>query len=187
MLFAPTLALLAIVFNFCAVIHVANRRNNRTTSRWFTIEDIIDGTTVKASKNYLDIVTPPPPTSPPVYSSVLRRAEWAYRSSAVRILDLVDGHGPRVRTVSDIAPPPLFSSSSPSPTKPTDPIASVGSFPPTLTSPIHPATFEQFPTYDPSTPPVIASPVAQSLGLAGWLSCLVYALISIVLKVSRLR
>ena len=184
MLFTPTLALFAIVFNFCAVFHIANNRNGHSPTRWFTIDYAtyaFEDASVHTTR--LGVVAPPPPASSPIYTSALHRAEWAYRSSTVRIIDFVEGSS-KARTVPAVASPPSLP---PSPTKPTDPITSADCLPPTLTSLIHPATFESFPTYNPSTPPVIASPVAWSLGLTGLFSCLVCTLIFTLLKVSGLR
>lgn len=189
MLFAPALALLAVVFNFCAILHITNKRNAHSTSRWQLLDDAMYGlgeTTVVANANHLDIVAPPPPTPSPIYSPALRRAEWVYRSSAVRILDLVEGSSKVQASPSGVSPPPL-PRSSPSPTKPTDPVASTDHLPPTLTTPSHPATFEPFPTYDPSTESAIVPPVARSWGLMVFFSCFVYAAIFTWLKVSISR
>lgn len=186
MLLTPTLALLAIAFNFCALLHVANNRNGQSASRWhFLDRDIyaLDETTAMAYASYLDTSVSPPSIPSPAYSPALRRAEWAYRSSAVRIVDLVDGSS-RVRTASDCSLPPLPLQSSPSTTEPTDPVASVGPLPPTLTSPSYPATVEPFPTHDASVSSMITSPVAQSMGLAGFF-CFIYTGIFVWLKVSR--
>lgn len=186
MLVTPALALLTLVLNFYALLHVTNNRKGLSTkagSRWQVLDHAfyaLEETIVTAHENYLDITAPPPPTSSPVYSTALRRAEWIYRSSAIRILDLVDGSD-KVQSVSDID----SRSSHPSPTKPTVPVAPAGHLPPTLTSPIHPATFEPFPTHEPSTPPVLTSSVARSLGLTGFISCLVYAFVFTWMKVSR--
>lgn len=188
MLLTPTLALLTIVFNFCALLHVTNSRNGLST-RWNALDHVIyalEETTVTAYENYLDIVAPPPSTSSPVYSPALHRAEWVYRSSAVRILDLVDGSS-KVQTVSSVDSPSLLPPSPLSPTKTADAGVPAGHLLPTLTSPIHPATFEQFPTYDPSVPSAITLSVAQSLGLIGSASLLVYTLIFAWLRVSRPR
>ena len=181
MLLAPTLALLTIVFNFCALLHVTNQ-NGLSTSRWPTFDRVfyaLEETTVAAYTNYLGIVAPPPPASSSVYFPALRRAEWVYRSSVVRMLDLVDGPG-KAQAASGVAfPPPL--------TEQTDHKASTGPLPPTLTSPIHPATFESSPEYELSILRMIASPVAQLLILAGFFFCLAFALGFAWLKVSRLR
>jgi len=185
MLFPPALALLAVVFNFCALLHLTNNRNGLSTSRWYTLH-ALEESTATAYANHLDIVSPPPPTPSPIYSPALRHAEWVYRSSAVRILDFVDGSG-KVRTVSDVGSPPLLPQSPPSPTKSTDPVASAGLLPPTLTSPSYPATLEPFPTRVPSTASGIASPVARFLGLMGFFSCFVYAAIFAWLKVRSQR
>ena len=190
MLVTPALALLTLVLNFYALLHVTNNRKGLSTkagSRWQVLDHAfyaLEKTTVTAHENYLDIVAPPPPTSSPVYSTALRRAEWVYRSSAVRIINLVDGSS-KVQTVSDANSPPLLPPSHPSPTKPTDPVAPPGHLPPTLTAPIYPATFEAFPIYEPSTPSVLTSSVAQFLGLTGFISCLVYTLVFTWMKVSR--
>jgi len=184
MLLTPTLALLAIVFNFYALLQVTNNRNGHSTSRWhFLDRDIyaLDEATATAYANYLDASVSPPSAPSPVYSPALRRAEWAYRSSAVRIVDLVDGSS-KVRTASDRSFPALPPQSSPSPTEPT--VASAGLLPPTLTSPSHPATVEPFPTQDSSILPAITSPVAQFMGLAGFF-CFVYIGVFAWLKVSR--
>jgi len=183
MLVAPALALLAIVFNFCALLHVTSNRNGHSTSRWhFLDRDIygLDETTAAAYANYLSTPVPPPSAPSPVYSPALRRAEWAYRSSAVRIVDLVDGSS-KVRTASDRSPLPSPPQPPPSPTKPIYPVAPVGLLPPTLTSPSYPATVEPFPARD---SPAFAPPVAQSVGFAGFL-CFVYTAIFGWLKVSR--
>ena len=188
MLFTPTLALLAIVFNFCALFHVANNRNGHSTSRWhFLDRDIyaLDEITATAYANYLEASTPPPSAPSSVYPPALRSAEWAYRSSAVRIVDLVDGSS-KVRTASDRSLLPLLPRSPPSPTKPTKSLASTGILPPTLTSPSHPATVEPLPAQLSSASPAVASPVAQSMGLAG-LFCFVCTGILVWLKVSRQR
>jgi len=189
MLVTPALALLTLVLNFYALLHVTNNRKGLSTkgSRWQVLDHTFYGleeTTVTTHENYLDIVLPPPPSSSPLYSTALHRAEWVYRSSAVRILNLVDGSS-KVQTASGADSPPFFSPSRPSPTKPADPVAPAGHLPPTLTSPIYPATFEPFPTYDPSTPSVLTFSVAQSLGLTGLISCLVYTLVFAWMKVSR--
>jgi len=184
MLLSPTLTLLSIVFNFCALLHVTNSRNG-ISPRWPALDRAIyalEETTVTAYSNYLDIVAPLPLTSSPVYSPTLRRAEWVYRSSAVRLLDLVDGSG-KIQTAPDVASPPSSPLPLPSPIKPTDPITSTSL--PTLTSLTYPATFEPFPTYDPSTPSVATSPVAQSSGLTWVAFCLVFASMFTWLKVSR--
>ena len=187
MLVAPALALLTLVLNFCALLHVTNNRKDLSTkagSRWQVLDHAfyaLEELTVTAHENYLDIIAPPPPASSPVYSTALHRAEWIYRSSAVRILSLVDGSG-KVQTVSDAS---LLSSSHPSPTKPTDPVALAGHLPPTIASPIYPATFEPFPTCEPSTPPELISLAARFLGPTGFISCLVYMLVFAWMKVSR--
>jgi len=181
MLLTPTLALIAIVFNFCALLHVSNNRNSPSTSRWHTLDRAIyalEETTTAAYESYLDIIAPPPRTSSPVYSPTLHHAEWVYRSSAVRILDLVDGSG-KAQTVSDFAFPPTGLPSSPSsPTKPTNNLVPTAPLP-NLTSSIYPATR--------STLSVITSPVAWFLGLTGFISCLVYMSKLTWLKVSRPR
>lgn len=190
MLVTPALALLTLVFNFCALLHIANHRNGlstKTGSRWQVLDYGIyplQETTDTVYKNSLDIVAPLPPTSSSVYSSTLRSAEWVYRSSAVRILDLVDGSS-KVQTISGIDSPPSLSQPLPSPTRPTDFIVPVVHLPPTLTSSTDPATFEPFPIYDPSIQTVTTSSVAQTLGLTGFISCLVYTLVFIWMKVSR--
>jgi hypothetical protein len=187
MLVTPALALLTLVLNFYALSHVTNNRKGLSTkagSRWQVLDHAFYGleeTTVTAHDNYLDIVTYPPPASSPVYSIALHRAEWVYRSYAVRILNLVDGSG-KVQTVPDADSLPLLP---PSPTKPTHPVASASHRPPTLTSPVHPATFESFPTYEPPTPSVLTPSVAQTLGLTGFIFCLVYTLVFTWVKVSR--
>jgi len=189
MLVTPALALLTLVLNFYALLHVTNNRKGLSTkagSRWQVLDDTFYGleeTIVTAHEHYLDIVAPPPPISPP-HSTALHHAEWVYRSSAVRILNLVDGSS-KVQTASGAGSPPFLSPSHPSPTKPTDPVAPAGHLPPTLASPIYPATFEPFPTYDPSTPSVLTFSVARSLGLTGLISCLVYTLVFTWMKVSR--
>ena len=191
MLVTPALALLTLVLNFYALLHVTNNRKGLSTkaqgSRWQVLDHTfygIEETTVTTPENYLDIVAPSPPSSSPLYSTALHRAEWVYRSSAVRILNLVDGSS-KVQTASGADYPPFFSPSHPSPTKPTDPVAPAGHLPPTLTSPIYPATFESFPTYDHPTPSVLTFSVAQSLGLAGLIACLIYTSVFTWMKVSR--
>jgi hypothetical protein len=188
MLLTPTLALLTIVFNFCALLHVTDP-NGLSTSGWSAFNRAIHAlgeTTVTADSSYLGVVAHPPPTSSPVYPPTLRRAEWAYRSSAVRILDLVDGSS-KAQVASVVASVPLLPPSLPSPTKPTNPIASASTLPPTLTSPVYPATFKQFPKSDASTLSAITSPVAQSLGVTVCFFCLACALVCAWLKVSRPR
>ena len=190
MLVPPALAFLTLVINFYAIIHVVSNRSGltartKTGSKWQVLYvDIfpLEEATPATYETDLNTSAPPPPASPPAYSTTLHRAEWAYRSSAVRILDLVDGTH-KVRTAPAVVTPQSHYQSSPSPTKQTDPIVSTGRLPPTLTSPIYPATFERFPTHYPSIPSVIASSVAQSLGFTGLISCLVYALAFAWMKV----
>lgn len=187
MLATPALALLGIVLNFCVLVRVANRNvpSTKGGSKWQVLdEDILtlEERTFTTYGNHLDIVVPPPPISSPIYSKTLRRAEWAYRGYVVKILDLVDGSS-NVRTASDITSP-LPLPQSPSPTKPKEPVIPASHLPPTLTSPIHPATFEPFPAYDPCTPSVITLLMAQSLGLTWFISCLVYTLVFTWMKVS---
>lgn len=184
MLLTPTLALLSIIFNFCALLHLTSDGNGLSRRRWHALDRAIyalEEATVTAYENYLDILAPPPLTSSPAYFSPLRHAEWVYRSSAVRILDLVDGSS-RVKLVSDVASPSLLL---PSPPIPTNPVASVDIIPPTLTLvPLsYPATLEQFPTYNASTPLVAISSVTRFLEFAG-LSCLGYLLVFAWMKVN---
>lgn len=189
MLVPPALAFLTLVINFYAIIHVVSDRSgltvrSNTGSKWFLYDDIVlqEKAIAAAYETDLDTTISPPPASPPIYSTALHHAEWAYRSSAVRILDLVDGAG-KVMTTPDVVVPPNLHRSSPSPTKQTDPIVSTGHLPPTLTSPIYPATFESFPTHNPFIPSVTTSSIAKSLGFAGFISCLVYALVFAWMKV----
>lgn len=185
MLLTPTLALLSIIFNFCALSHVTSNWNSFSNRRWQTLDHVIyaiEEATTTVYESYLDIVTPPPLVSPPVYFSPLRHAEWVYRSSAVRILDLVDGSS-RMKIVSDVDSPLLLSSSPP---KSAGPIASAGILPPTLTASIYPATFEQFPTYKPSTQLLATCSAIQFLGLI-WPSLLGYIFVFALLKVGVLR
>ena len=184
MLLPPTLALLAIVLNFCALLRVTTNRNGLSTSGWYTIEER-EGATARVYANYKDLFAPLPATFSPVYTPALRRAEWAYRSSAVRILELVDGSN-KVQTVSNFAPPRSHSRFPPSPTKPTKPVVFNNLLSPSLTSRADPATFESFPTRDPSTLSMATSPVARSLGLMALFSSLVCAGIFAWLKVRGL-
>lgn len=190
MLVPPAFAFLTLVINFYAIIHAISNRSgltvrSKTGSKWLVLyEDIFPLEEAIATAYEVDLgaTASPPPTSPPIYSTALHHAEWAYRSSAVRILDLVDGAS-KAKTTPNVVPPTLHQSS-PSPTKQTDPIVSTGHLPPTLTSPIYPATFEPFPAYNRSIPSVATSSVAQSLGFTGFISCLVYALVFAWMKVS---
>jgi hypothetical protein len=187
MLLTPTLALLSIIFNFCALLHVTNNRDDLSNRRWHALDRAIyalEGATVTVYENCLDIIAPPPLTSSPVYFSPLRRAEWIYRSSAVRIVDLVDGLN-GVKTVSKVNPPPLLP---PPPPKPMDPVApaSIPPSSPTLISPPRPATLEELLTYKPSTPLAAISSATRFLGLTG-LSCLAYALVFAWLKVNNAK
>lgn len=190
MLVSPALAFLTLVINFYAIIHIVSNRSGltartKTGSKWQVLYvDIfpLEEATTATYETDLDTTALPPLASPPIYSTTLHQAEWAYRSSAVRILDLVDGTQ-KVRTAPGVITPPSRYQSSPSPTKQTDPIVSTGHLPPTLTSPIYPATFKPFPTYNPSIPSVATSSVAQSLGFTGFVSCLAYALVFVWMKV----
>lgn len=181
MLLTPTLALLSIIFNFCALLHVSSNWNGLPNRRWHTLDRAIyalEEATTTVYENCLDMITLPSLTSSPIHFSPLRRAEWVYRSSAVRILDLVDGSS-RKKTVQYVASLPLLP---PSPLKPTDPITSTRILPPTSAPTIYPATFEQFPTYIPSTPSVATSTATRFLGLTGLL-CLSCTLVITWLKV----
>ena len=177
MLLTPTLALLTIVFNFCALLHLTSDRDGLATRRWHALGRAIhslEETTVAVYENCLDIVAPPPLTTSPVYFSPIHRAEWVYRSSAVRVLDLIDSSS-KVQTALDVASSPLLSLPS------TDP---AGIIPPTLTSPVHPATFESFPTYNPSLVSTTSSG-AQFWGFTGLAFCAFHTLIFAWFKVSR--
>lgn len=184
MLIAPTLALLTIVFNFCALLRVTDHQNGLSKSKWYTIEER-DGTTFKVYVDYSDDVASPPTTPSPAYPPALSRAERAYRSFVAKMLDLVVGS--KVQTASAVAPSSSLSQSDPSLTKPTDPIASIGLLPPSLTSLADQATSGTFPTHDPSILSAATSPVARSPRLIGLFSCLVYTAIFTWLKVSRTR
>ena len=184
MLFTPTLALLALAFNFCTLFHVTSNWSDLGVRRWDTLDHAIyalEEKTVAAYENYLDIIAPPPLTSPPAYFPALRHAEWVYRSSAVRVLDLVDGSSD-VRTLSDVASLPLPPTS---PTKPTGPVASAGALPPTLTSLVDPATFISFLTRDLSTQPVATLSALLLSCLKCFISCLTCTSAFAWLKVSR--
>ena len=182
MLLTPTLALLSIIFNFCALLQVTSNWNGLSSRRWHTLDHAIyalEEVTATVYENCLDIVAPPPLVSSPVYLSPIRRAEWVYRSSAVRILDLVDGFN-GVKTVSNVGLPPMLPPSSP---EPMDPVMSASIPPPTPIPQIHLATLEEVLTYNHSTPSVAISSATRFLRLTG-LSCLVYTLLFVWLKVS---
>ena len=182
MLLTPALVLLSIILNFCALLHVTSNWNGLSDKRWSTLDRAVyalEEAAVTAYGNYLDIVAPPPLTTSPVSFPPLHHAEWVYRSSVVRILDLVDGHS-RNKSVSDVA---SRASVSPSPPKPKDPVAPARIPPPGLAPLVHPATFEKIPAYDPSTASMAASSAIRFLGLTG-LAFLGYTLIFAWLKVS---
>jgi hypothetical protein len=184
MLLAPTLALLALAFNFCALFHVTSNWSGPRVRRWYTLDRAIyalEEKTAAAYDNYLDIIAPPPLTSPPAYFPALHHAEWVYRSSAVRVLDLVDGSGD-ARTLSDIASFPL---PPPSSTTPTGLIAFAGALPPTLPSLVDPATFVSFLTRDRATQLVATFSALPLLCLKFFIPYLTCTLAFAWLKVSR--
>jgi len=115
MLVTPAIAFLSLAFNFGALLllrgadpnFVTTRRNLQSSIQ--TIELAATETWSAIAVHYNDILSPPPasPSSSPF--TLVDRAEWIYRSCAVRILRSLDGsfsHSPRTPSSS------LFPSSS---------------------------------------------------------------------------
>ena len=183
MLLAPMLALFTVTLNFYALFHIVSEWNGLSTGGWRALDRAIhalEETTVVAYENYRGMAVPPTSVPSPIYFSPIRRAEWVYRSSAIRVLDLVDGSS-KVQKAQSAASSPLLP---PSPTRPMYPVIPANILPPSLTSPAHPATFGSFPTLDHPTPLAPTFSVALSLGRAWFISCSISMLILICLKVS---
>jgi len=112
MLVTPTIAFLSLVFNFGTLLllhgsdpnFVTTRRNLQSSIQ--TIEFAATETWSAIAVHYNDILSPPPASSS---FPLVDRAEWIYRSCAVRILRSLDGSVSR----SSCTPSPassLFSS-----------------------------------------------------------------------------
>ena len=97
MLVTPAIAFLSLAFNFGTLLllhgndpnFVTTRRNLQSSIQ--TIELAAAETWSAIAVHYNDILSPPPVSSSSPSFSLVDRAEWIYRSCAVRILRSLDG------------------------------------------------------------------------------------------------